>query len=315
MSGKYIVRQPIREANGNTLGYEILYHGANQAFSSDSSTSSAEFAAANTIYNFLTDNSPKILKGTLNFMTFTTMLLMKKTPRLFDKNDLVIQIDDAVIIHPLSMHLVQQYAKEGYRIAVNDFQFTPRYLSLLDDIHFIKINAKTATEITIRNTVEIAHSMNIKCIVTSIDDPRLYQRAITLGADGLEGPYVADKLTTKAHSSAYIQSNFFQLMVAVTRDEPNVEEIERMIASDASLSYGLLKMVNSAYFALRHRATTITQAIMTLGLGQLKQWIYLLSASNAENEVDPGSEEFLKRSFMRANFCSELMNYAKNMPI
>ena len=35
MSGKYIVRQPIREANGNTLGYEILYHGANQAFSSD----------------------------------------------------------------------------------------------------------------------------------------------------------------------------------------------------------------------------------------------------------------------------------------
>ena len=315
MSGKYIVRQPIREANGNTLGYEILYHGANQAFSSDSSTSSAEFAAANTIYNFLTDNSPKVLKGTLNFMTFTTMLLMKKTPRLFDKSDLVIQIDDAVIIHPLSMHLVQQYAKEGYRIAVNDFQFTPRYLSLLDDIHFIKINAQTATEITIRNTVEIAHSMNIKCIVTHIHEEKQYQRALALGADGLEGPYVAAKLTTKAHSSAYIQSNFFQLMVAVTRDEPNVEEIEQLIAADASLTYGLLKMVNSAYFALRYRATTITQAIMTLGLGQLKQWIYLLSASNAENEVDAGSEEFLKRSFLRANFCSELMNHAKNMPI
>ena len=304
MSGKYIVRQPIRDAAGNTFGHEILYHGANQAFSSDSTTSSAEFAAANTIYNFLTDNSPKVLKGTLNFMTFTTMLLMKKTPRLFDKSDLVIQIDDAVIIHPLSMHLVQQYAKEGYRIAVNDFQFTPRYLSLLDDIHFIKINAQTATEVTIRNTVEIAHSMNIKCIVTHIHEEKQYQRALALGADGLEGPYVAAKLTTKAHSSAYIQSNFFQLMVAVTRDEPNVEEIEQLIAADASLTYGL-----------RYRATTITQAIMTLGLGQLKQWIYLLSASNAENEVDAGSEEFLKRSFLRANFCSELMNHAKNMPI
>ncbi|MDE6281572.1 MAG: HDOD domain-containing protein [Oscillospiraceae bacterium] len=315
MSGKYIVRQPIRDHEGSTIGYEILYHGANQAFSSDSSTSSAEFAAANTIYNFLTDNSPKVLKGTLNFMTFTTMLLMKKTPRLFDKNDLVIQIDDAVIIHPLSMHLVRQYANEGYRVAVNDFQFTPRYLSLLDDIHFIKINAKNASEVTIRNTVEIAHSMNIKCIVTHVDDPHTYQRAVALGADGLEGSYVADKLTTRAHSSAYIQSNFFQLMVAVTRDEPNVEEIEQLIAADASLTYGLLKMVNSAYFALRHRATTITQAIMTLGLGQLKQWIYLLSASNADNELDSGSEEFLKRSFMRANFCSELMNYAKDMPI
>ena len=151
MSGKYIVRQPIKDAEGNTIGHEILYHGANQAFSSDNSTSSAEFAAANTIYSFLTQNSPKVLKGTLNFMTFTTMLLMKKTPRLFDKSDLVIQIDDAVIIHPLSMHLVQQYVREGYRVAVNDFQFTPRYLALLDDIHFIKISARTATEVTIRN--------------------------------------------------------------------------------------------------------------------------------------------------------------------
>ena len=315
MSGKYIVQQPIRDASGNTLGHEILYYGANEAFSSDSSTSSTEFAAANVIYNFLTQNTPKVLKGQLNFMTFTSMLLMRKTPHLFDKSDLVIQIDDSVIIHPLSMHMVRQYANEGYRIAVNDFQFTPRYLSLLDDIHFIKVNAKNATEITLRNTVGIAHSMNIKCIVTHVDDERLYQQAIRLGADGVEGTYVADKLTTKSHGSAYIQSNFFQLMVAVTRDEPNVAEIEQIIAADASLSYGLLKVVNSAYFALRQRATTITQAIMTLGLGQLKQWIYLLSVSNAENELDPGSEEFLKRSFMRANFCSELMNHAKDMPI
>ena len=123
MSSKYIVRQPIKDAAGTIIGYEILYHGENEAFSNDNGTSSADFAAADTIYNFLTQNSTKVLKGTLNFMTFTTMLLMKKTPRLFDKQDLVIQIDDSVIIHPLSMHFVQQYAKEGYKIAVNEFQF------------------------------------------------------------------------------------------------------------------------------------------------------------------------------------------------
>ena len=104
-------------------------------------------------------------------------------------------------------------------------------------------------------------------------------------------------------------------MVAVTRDEPDVDEIERLISMDASLSFGLLKMANSAYFALRHRATTIHQAIMTLGLGQLKQWIYLLSASNMDNVDASGTEEFLKLSFMRASFCSELMKHAKDMPI
>ena len=139
--------------------------------------------------------------------------------------------------------------------------------------------------------------------------------AIALGADGLEGPYEAELLTSSTHNSSYMKGNFFRLMVAVTKDEPDVDEIEQLVSMDASLSYGLLKMANSAYFALKQRATTIHQAIVTLGLGQLKQWVFLLSASTGEDGLNSEGEEFLKRSFMRANFCSELMNHAKNMPI
>ena len=84
---------------------------------------------------------------------------------------------------------------------------------------------------------------------------------------------------------------------------------------DATLTYSLLKIVNSAYFALRNRATEVHQAIMVLGLGQLRQWIYLMGSGSADGTMDPSQEEFLKTSFMRATFCSELMKYAKNMPI
>lgn len=63
MSGKYIVRQPIKDAEGNTIGHEILYHGANQAFSSDNSTSSAEFAAANTHLQFSNPEQPQGAEG------------------------------------------------------------------------------------------------------------------------------------------------------------------------------------------------------------------------------------------------------------
>ena len=125
MSSKYIVRQPIKDKDNKIIGYEIQYHGENQAFDGDKGPATNDFAAADTIYNFLTQNTEKVLRGTLNFMTFTTTLLMKKTPRLFHKDELVIQIDDSVIIHPLAMHIVQQYVKEGYKVAVNEFQFAP----------------------------------------------------------------------------------------------------------------------------------------------------------------------------------------------
>ena len=314
MSSKYIVRQPIKDRNNRIVGYEIQYYGENSAFGGDGEAAN-DFAAADTIYNFLTLNTDKLLRGTLNFMTFTTTLLMKKTPRLFNKDELVIQIDDSVIIHPLAMHILQQYAKEGYKIAVNEFQFAPRYLAMLDSIDYIKVNFQTMQELTLKNIIEIAHSMNKSCIAVGIDTEELYQRAQKLEVDAMEGTVVAEKMAQKTHNSGYMQSNFFRLMVAVIKDEPDVEEIERIISVDATLTYGLLRIANSRYFSLRSKVTSVRQAVMTIGLNGLKQWVYLLSASNAENQMDEGAEEFLRLSLMRAHFCESLMNYAKNMSI
>ncbi|RKJ78774.1 HDOD domain-containing protein [Butyricicoccus sp. 1XD8-22] len=316
MESKYIVRRPIKDREKKIIGYEIVYHGENMAYGSEEPGQNAnDFAVADTVYSFLTQNAEKSLKGSLNFMTFNTTLLMKKAPRLFEKESLVIQIDDSVIIHPLAMHFVQQYKKEGYRIAVNEFQFAPRYLSLIGEIDYIKVNVASMPEMTLHNVIEIAHSMGKQCIATNITNEELYQRALGMEVDALEGPYVAEQLATKAHTSGYLQSSFFRLMVAVTRELPDVEEIEQIISVDATLTYGLLRIANSAYFAMRNRVTTIRQAVMTLGIGQLKQWVYLLSASGENNMVDAASEEFLKLSFMRASFCSELMNHAKGVPI
>lgn len=302
---KYIVRRPIKDREKKIVGYEILYHGENAAYGAvEDGNGPSEFAVADTVYSFLTQNVEKSLKGSLNFMTFTTTLLMKKAPRLFEKESLVIQIDDSVLIHPLAMHFVQQYKKDGYRIAVNEFQFAPRYLSLIDDIDYIKLNIASMTDLTLHNIIEIAHSMGKQCIAVNIDSEELYEKALSLDLDALEGQYVAEKMETRAHTSGYLQSSFFRLMVEVTRETPDVEEIERIINMDATLTYGLLRIANSAYFVTRNRVTTTRQAIMTLGIGQLKQWVFLLSASGEDNQIDPSSEEFLKLSFMRANFCS-----------
>ena len=50
---------------------------------------------------------------------------------------------------------------------------------------------------------------------------------------------------------------------------------------------------------------------MTLGLSQLKRWVYLLSAGDQDEAHLSDSEEFIKISFMRASFASELQKYVK----
>ena len=248
------------------MAYEILYHGENQAYGHDGATH--DFAAADTVYNFLLQNVERTLKGPVHFMTFTSNLLMRKAPHLFEKESLVIQIDDSVIIHPLAMRFVQQLAKEGYKIAVNEFRFSPRYMGLMGDIDYIKLNFAETADSSLQNIIGMAHTMEKKCIATDIETAELYQKALDMGVDAMEGSYVAQKLATKAHASGYLQSNFFRLMVAVVKDEPDMEEVENIISMDATLTYGLLRVANSAYFST-HKVTSIRQALVTLGIAQL----------------------------------------------
>ena len=306
---RYMVRQAIKDMDSHVLGYEIMYSAGHEAYGDGSEN---EVSAAQAIYDFLMHNSEKALKDSRTFMTFTSSLLAKRTPHLFKNTDLVIQIDDSVIIHPFAMHLVQQYVKEGYEIAADEFQFMPRYLALLEYLSYIKINLKSIGASFAENIMRVAQSMNKKVIATGVDTKELCDLAKKLNVYGMQGEYVADKLANEVHQSTYLRSNFFRLVVAVTREEPDIQEIEQIISMDVTLSYSLLKLSNSAYFARRTKTTSIQQAIMTLGLNQLKRWVYLLSAGDEAEDDLTDSEEFIKISFMRASFASELQRYIRN---
>ena len=306
---KYMVRQAIKDKDSHVLGYEIMYSGG-EAYGGENAS---DASAAQVVYDFLMQNTEKGLKDSRTFMTFTSSLLAKKTPHLFKNTDLIIQIDDSVIIHPFAMHLVKQYVDEGYEIAVNDFQFMPRYLGMLDYISYIKIDLSTMPAGTAESIMGVASSMNKKVIAVGVHTKEIYDFALKLHVYGMQGKFIADKLANQVHKSSYLRSNFFRLVVAVTKDEPDIQEIEQIISMDVTLSYSLLKIANSAYFALHTKTTSIQQAIMTLGLNQLKQWVYLLSAGDSKDGSQlSDSEEFIRISFMRANFASELHGYMKS---
>ena len=89
------------------------------------------------------------------------------------------------------------------------------------------------------------------------------------------------------------------------------EVMEQIVTRDAALTYALLKMANSAYFSAKHRTASVRQAIMRVGINQLKQWVYLLSF----REEESGTEELMKTSFMRANFAAALVKKMGHFPI
>ncbi len=311
---RYVTRQPIKALKEDKIiGYEVLFQK-----DYDSLYSSSDVAAADTIAGFLMQNTEKIFQDKLTFVTFTPSLLFRNTPKIFDKDKLIIQIEDHVMIHPLSPAIIKRYCAEGYIFAINDFQFSPKYFTMLDFVTYIKVDISNKHDgrerVSLSNLINTMRGFDKKCIATGVNTKEDYELAVEVGADFAEGSYVAEAMANKVKRMEFLEGNFFQLVVEVSKDEPDIELIEEIVGHDAALSYALLKIVNSAYFALRRRVSSIRQALVTMGISQLKQWVYLLSFNN-DFEKDEAREAMMKLSFLRANYGMALSEHIKNLPI
>ena len=311
---KCVVRKAIKNVKADEIaGYELLFQEDD-----DSLYNNSEVNAANTIATFLMDNTGKIFKDNQIFITFTPSLLFRNTAKMFDKDKIVIQIEENLIIHPLAAVMIEKHRKDGYRFAINNFQFTPKYFSMLEYMDFIRLDVTGYEERKVKdsmaNMIQMAHGFGKACIAYNVDTKEDYEMALSLDADYVEGQYVAEGMVTKMNKVEYLQGNLYQLIIEVTKEEPNLDELESIVSRDAALTYSLLKLANSAYFATRRRTASIHQALVTVGLNQLKQWVYLLSFESTQ-DMTPGAEVVLKLSFLRANYAARLVNYLRPFPI
>lgn len=303
-----IVRQPILDERRNVVAYEILYQE-----DSSSLYGGEDSNVANAIEDFLLQvDSDKFLGGKTAYLTFTPNLLLKNVPKIFSPQKLVIQIEDSTIVHPLAQRMILDYQKQGYRIAVKDFAFNPRYFNIFDAVDVVKVDFSDPEAPSLENIINTGRSFKKEIVAYHVDDQRALNRARELGCQCIQGAFVAQGTNTKTRHMDHMQSNFFQLVMAISKDEPDVDEIAAIISRDVTLAFSLIKLVNSAYFALRNRAKSVKQALVILGLGQLRQWIYLLSF---KRDRDGMNEELVKISFLRANFCAELSSYISDLPV
>lgn len=302
-----IVRQPIIGPDSEAIAYELLYEDKGVSLYNQQDTQ-----AANMIEDFLLQmDSTRLLDNKKALITFTPNLLEKDIPKMFRPEDLVIQIEDSILVHPVAQKLIEGYQKQGFQIAIKGFEFSSRYFAILDIVDIIKINMSKPNP-SINSILDISNSFKKTVIADHVNTQEIFDTTKGFGIRYMQGTAVAESMYTMVPQMEHLQSNFFQLIIAITKEEPDLDEISAIIQRDVTLTFSLLKLVNSAYFALRNPARNVKQALVVLGVGQLKQWIYLLSFKNNEGKIPT---ELIKTSFLRGQFSQELAPFVPNLPI
>jgi putative nucleotidyltransferase with HDIG domain len=91
-----------------------------------------------------------------------------------------------------------------------------------------------------------------------------------------------------------------KMLVTINRDDANLRDLSNLIVKDQSLAVRLLRMSNSAMFAVRSKVTSIPQAVTLLGFGRVRDLVLGLSVWGALDAKSPAGRRYRKALWTHA---------------
>src|SRR4051794_10645537 len=91
-----------------------------------------------------------------------------------------------------------------------------------------------------------------------------------------------------------------QVLKETENPECSAQSIEKLLSSDQALASKVLRVVNSAYYGLSGQITSLSQAIMILGMPQVRNLVLSVSAISTMKPKTPRQQETLKLFWLHA---------------
>lgn len=292
----YVARQPIFDRNMNVYGYELLYRrGTNNFYEGiDDNKSTAEL-----INNaFLTMHIYELTGGTKAFINFSQDLLINEIPLLLPADTIVVEVLERVEINENVIEACRKLSKSGYVIALDDFIFNESYLPLLEIAHIVKIEV-SAVDFEMQRKLIKQYKNRIKFLAEKVETREEFQLAMEMGYDYFQGYFFSKPTIIKDKEINSLNINLIRIMKILNEKEPEYQRIADIIETDLGLSYKLLKLANSAFFGSRNKILHIKQALVQLGIIEIRKWIYLMVLKDKQIIEN---RELIKTCFIRARF-------------
>ena len=295
----YAARQPILDKNKKLFAYELLFRDSiDNVFpdiDGDEATSKMiEASQFNMGISEFTGNKPA-------FINFTLETLKQGYPEMLEPDEVVIEILETIKPGKQLLAYCKDLHKKGYTLALDDYEHQSVWAHFYPYIKIIKIDIQLSGLDEIREVLKATKDYpHIKMLAEKVETYEEYDQMFQLGFDYFQGYFFAKPEMIKTKNLSPSQMAMAELLYETSKTDLDLNSITSVFERDVSLSYKLLRYANSAIFKRRNEISTIKQALVILGSGELKRFIGLMFAITA-NPNKPS--ELINLAMTRAKFC------------
>jgi len=180
---------------------------------------------------------------------------------------------------------LQDVRKRGFHLAFKENILDPIYASWLPLASFIKIDMMQVPAPQLPILISRARrSTRAQLIAEKVETGEQHQQLVDLGITLFQGYWFAKPVLVTGQTIRPSQAVIIQL-INLVRKQASTAEIEEILKRDASLSFNLLRFINSSGFGLSCEITSFRHAVMILGLKKLFRWAALLLTTSRASGV------------------------------
>jgi EAL and modified HD-GYP domain-containing signal transduction protein len=295
----YAARQPILDVNKKLYAYELLFRDSiDNVFpdiDGDEATSKMiEASKFNMDISDFTGSKPA-------FINFTLETLIQGYPEMLTNEEVVVEILETIKPGKKLLALCKDLHSKGYTIALDDYEHQSVWLHFYPFIKMIKIDIQKSNVEEIHQVIEaVKDHPHIDLLAEKVETYQEYDQALQLGFTYFQGFFFAKPEMVKTKNLSPSQLAMAELLYETSKPELDLSSITSVFERDVSLSYKLLRYANSAMFRRHSEISTIKQALVILGLTELKRFIGLMFAVTANPDKPT---ELIKVAMTRAKFC------------
>lgn len=297
----FIGRQAIYNRRREIAAYEILYRptqeNASRVLDGEQATSEVM------LHSLMTIGLEQLVGPHAAFINITRALILGQLLWVLPRDKIVLEVLEDVMVDQSLLEALRALSAAGFRIALDDFVCNESSLLLVPLADIVKLDVLATPEDDLRDIVPHLRTSGAKALLAEkIETPEQYEYCQTLGFDYYQGHFFSQPQLVQGRSLPTNRITLLQLIGQLNDPDATLRSIESLVIQDVSLSYKLLRHINSAYFGLSKRVESIHRAVVLLGLNHIKNLATLISLAS----LGDSSSELITTALVRAKMCEIL---------
>jgi EAL and modified HD-GYP domain-containing signal transduction protein len=298
---KFIARQPIFDFRENVFGYELLFRSSLDNYFR---CSDPDYASSRVIVDsYLLFGLETLISKHRAFINFTRDLIIRKYATLLPKEQIIIEILENVEPDEEVLRACKDLKAEGYRLALDDFIFEPKFAPFFDFVDLVKVDIQ---QIPIDASKDLARrfiSKGITLLAEKVETREQFKAAQAIGYKYFQGYFFGQPEILSKHEIPGSKLNYLWLIQAINEADPDYGKIEDVVKREPTLTFKLLRYLNSTIFGFSKQIQSIRHALALLGLNEVRKLISIVSMSAMGSDKPP---ILMSTLLSRAKFCESL---------